>query len=188
MEFADAWKRAQGIESAVTEDEARWLWHLARRAPRCVVEVGAWRGRMAVVLSHAVASAGGHLHTIDPFDGSRGIGGTVFRPEVRQALVGNLERLGADGAWTYHHATSEAVAANWRTTGKPMVTMLWIDGDHSLDGAMADWRSWVPLLAPRAVVALHDSQMPGPAAVRALALGKGWRVAHEVGSLTVLAR
>lgn len=188
MAFDHAWAEARQIESAVTEEEARWLWHLARRAPDCVVEIGAWQGRMAVLLSHAVGPLGGRLHTIDPFDGSRGVGGTVFRPEVRHALVRHLERHGHPGAWTYHHATSAAVAGSWRTTGKPQVTLLWVDGDHSLEGALADWRAWLPLLAPRAVVALHDRQMPGPAAVIELATNRGWRVAHEVGSLAVLAR
>ena len=42
------------------------------------------------------------------------------------------------------------------------VDFLFIDGDHSYDGIRGDWEAWRDLIAPRGVVAFHDSQaVPG---------------------------
>lgn len=36
------------------------------------------------------------------------------------------------------------------------IDLLFIDGDHSHEGALSDWRVYEPLLSPGAVVAMHD--------------------------------
>lgn len=169
----------------MTEPEAEVLWSWACRYPSCVVEIGSWTGRGTVLLSHAVAEYGGRVHTIDPFDDSVGVGGTKFRPEVRRALIRNLSSLARPGAWQYHHARSSDVAARW---GGPPVSMLWVDGDHTVKGTTLDWESWTPLLADDAVVALHDVSFPGPAAVVARATAEGWSVVEAEQTLVVLRR
>ena len=35
---------------------------------------------------------------------------------------------------------------------------MFIDGDHSEEGLLADWRTWSPLVEPGGIVALHDSR------------------------------
>ena len=41
------------------------------------------------------------------------------------------------------------------------IDYLHIDGDHSRDGMLADFRAYAPLLSARAVVTAHDVSMPG---------------------------
>jgi predicted O-methyltransferase YrrM len=36
------------------------------------------------------------------------------------------------------------------------IDLLFIDGDHSLEGALSDWKSYYPLLSEHAIVAMHD--------------------------------
>jgi predicted O-methyltransferase YrrM len=50
--------------------------------------------------------------------------------------------------------------------GRP-VDVLFIDGDHSLDGALADWRMYSPLVRPGGLVLLHDIKCAGEEAVAA---------------------
>jgi predicted O-methyltransferase YrrM len=51
-----------------------------------------------------------------------------------------------------------------RTTGPDAarshdrVDFIFIDGDHSEQGLLADWRAWSPLVEPGGIVALHDSR------------------------------
>ena len=51
-----------------------------------------------------------------------------------------------------------------RTTGSaaahdhPPVDFVFIDGDHSEAGLLADWRAWSPLVEPSGIVALHESR------------------------------
>ena len=40
--------------------------------------------------------------------------------------------------------------------------MVFIDGGHSLDAALADYRNWAPRIAPGGILAIHDV-FPDPA-------------------------
>jgi predicted O-methyltransferase YrrM len=57
--------------------------------------------------------------------------------------------------------SSEVVSPGW----KRPVGLLWIDGDHSLEGTRRDFEAWEPYLQPGGVVAFHDASTP-PAAPR----------------------
>ena len=36
------------------------------------------------------------------------------------------------------------------------IDLLFIDGDHGFEGALADWKTYNPLLSKNAIVAMHD--------------------------------
>ena len=59
-----------------------------------------------------------------------------------------------------HVAYSMEVAKSW---DRP-IRILWIDGDHTLQGAKDDLIAFLPFLVPNGVVAFHDAlnQFPGP--------------------------
>jgi predicted O-methyltransferase YrrM len=50
--------------------------------------------------------------------------------------------------------TTGAAAARDHQT----VDFVFIDGDHSEHGLLADWQAWSPLVEPGGIVALHDSR------------------------------
>ena len=135
MEFSQAWSKAIHAQSAVIESEAEILWLEAKRAPECVVEIGSWHGRMSVLLAHAVHGEG-HLHTVDPFDGSKGLGGTTFHASNRDSLLQNMRNHAPGDGWTAHHRHSGELAGKWNLG---TVSLLWIDGDHSEAGTARDW-------------------------------------------------
>lgn len=172
-DFTHAWAIASQISSAVTEVEAQVLWGHAVRRPSCIVEIGSWHGRMATLLGWAVAAPGGRVTTVDPFDGSRGVGGTVFHTSNEHILRQNLAAHAPLGVVDYVHDRSAALGLRW---SGPPVSLLWVDGDHTPQGVRADLAAWLPHLAPDARIALHDCHLPGPAGVFETATRQGWRV------------
>lgn len=183
--FSQAWLLAKRAQSAVSKEEAQVLWDAALSCPKEVVEVGSWHGRCAVLLAHAVASQGGRVTTIDPFDGTVGVGGTHFDSSNRRILQSNLRRLAPPGVVTHLPVPSVEAAAAWE--GRP-VSLLWIDGDHTLEGVRADVEAWTPHLADYARFAFHDVDMDGPGAVVEELLGAGWESVGSAGCLRVLRR
>ena len=128
-----------------------------------VVEVGTFFGSGAVLLGGARKLRGsGHVHCIDPFDGS---GDRVSVPHyhaIRLAFYGktqqehfdaHVRRAGLDQWITPHAGTAEAIALNWTTP----IDLLFLDGDQSPAGARSAFDAWSPWLKPGGVLALHNS-------------------------------
>jgi hypothetical protein len=88
--------------------------------------------------------------------------GTDLRSEgetTEPALRANLERAGVAADVEVVVATSADAEATW---SRP-VSLLWIDGDHSYEGALLDLDRWERHLLPNAAVAFHDTfTIPGP--------------------------
>jgi cephalosporin hydroxylase len=53
--------------------------------------------------------------------------------------------------WSHDPAVLSQVRANIS-----QINLLFIDGDHSYEGALADWRLYGPLLCKGAIVVMHD--------------------------------
>ena len=82
--------------------------------------------------------------------------GTSLREEgenTEPILRANLERAGVADRVEVVVATSAEAEANWT---RP-VSVLWIDGDHSYEGARDDLERWERHLLPNAAVAFHDT-------------------------------
>jgi hypothetical protein len=74
------------------------------------------------------------------------------QPASYDAFIANLDRAGVRDAVEIHRAFSHDVARTW---SRP-IRLLWIDGDHTYEGALADFRLFRPHLVPGAIVAMHD--------------------------------
>ena len=147
-----------GMKGLITPDEGEALARMAAECPagQAIVEVGAHRGLSSCWLTLGARDGhGAHLTSIDPWP----LYGSGPGPDVPWAEEGALERwmeniAGVDG-WplvTPLRATGEAVAATW---AKPVG--LWFhDADHSYRAVVADFRAWLPYLAPGAWIAVHD--------------------------------
>jgi predicted O-methyltransferase YrrM len=40
----------------------------------------------------------------------------------------------------------------------PRFDFVFVDGDHSWEGIKGDWEGWSKLIAPRGIIAFHDSR------------------------------
>ena len=151
------------VQGSVSEAEAGELMRLASEVPpdACIVEVGSHRGRSTAAL--ALGANGVPVYAIEPHELFEGMYGAKFGPEDRRAFFENMLRVGVVEDVRLVNLSSEVVSPGWQ---RP-VGLLWIDGDHSLEGTRRDFEAWEPYLQPGGVVAFHDALDPagGPAQV-----------------------
>lgn len=154
-------RRAMAVEGMVSDAEILGLIDLAAAVPddACIVEIGSYRGRSTSAL--ALGSNGAPVYAVEPHESFEGMYGGQFGPADRRAFFENLLRVGVVEKVRLVNLSSEVVCQGWT---RP-VGLLWIDGDHTLDGVRRDFESWQRFLRPDAVVAFHDATDPdgGPA-------------------------
>lgn len=135
-----------------------------------VLEVGSYCGKSTVYLGTACKSAGVSLFAVDHhrgseehqpgeeyhdtalFDEQAGLMDSfrVFRRTMREA---DLEDIVVPLV-----ASSAVAARNWSSP----LSMVFIDGGHSLEAAMTDYRCWARHVVPGGLLAIHDI-FPDPA-------------------------
>jgi predicted O-methyltransferase YrrM len=115
-----------------------------------VVEIGVFEGVGTRLLATAVAD-GGQLYGIDPFlTGRIGINWSklIARSEIRKATSRGAVDLISTFSWE----------AAKRLEGT--FDLIFIDGDHSLEGIRQDWADWSDRVQPDGIIALHDTRVP----------------------------
>ena len=94
---------------------------------------------------------GGVYFAIDPYPagGRTGIdfNQRIAKREVKRHSAGRVEWIQATGA----DAPKDPRLADVQ------VDFLFIDGDHRYEGLKSDWEAWRDLVAPGAIVGLHDT-------------------------------
>lgn len=152
---------------------------LAQAPLGACLEVGSYCGKSALYLGSAALAAGGVLFAVDHHRGSEENqpGWEWHDPELWNPEAGALDslpafrdtlrRAGLEESVVPVVGRSAIVARWWRTP----LALLFIDGGHTMEAALADWRGWSPHLMPGGVLAIHDV-FPDPA--------DGGRPPHEI--------
>jgi predicted O-methyltransferase YrrM len=130
-----------------------------------IVELGVYQGRTALIMAWgAKQGPGAHVTAIDPWD----LEGNVYDPPFTDAQSKTwaeyrIRELGYTDRITLVQGFSHDVAVSypepWFSGGK-MVGLLFVDGDHTRDGARRDIEAWAPNLAPGAIIAVDDYGHP----------------------------
>ncbi|MDP1875166.1 class I SAM-dependent methyltransferase [Phenylobacterium sp.] len=134
------------------------------------LEIGAYCGKSAIYIGVACQSVGAVLFSIDHHRGSEenqpgweyhdsdlwdvAEGAMDTLPHLRR----NLRAAGLEETVIPIVGRSAAVAARWGGN----LGFLFIDGGHTMEAALADYRGWTPHLAPGGLLAIHDV-FPDPA-------------------------
>jgi cephalosporin hydroxylase len=113
------------------------------RAPRTFVEVGTEAGGTSFLVAQAIQSI------------ERAIAVDLW---VRnQPRLERYARPGVEFTAITGDSSSEATISKvTRELGSRQIDLLFIDGDHSLAGVLADLRGYRPLVAPHGLIAFHD--------------------------------
>jgi predicted O-methyltransferase YrrM len=137
------------IESHLTFTERTTLYRLAKNK-NSVIEIGSFLGASATAFVPALAESG-VLYAIDTWKNdamSEGIRDTKsdFIKNVG-AHIQNIRMIQG-----YSSQMCEVLS----NTIKSPVDILFIDGDHSFEGALADWENYKQFLATGSIVIFHD--------------------------------
>lgn len=135
-----------------------------------VLEIGGYCGKSALFLGTACKAAGELLFSVDHHRGSEEnqTGWEYFDPEVWDEAAGAVDTLpffrqtirkaGLEESVVAIVGKSIDIARRWRTP----LSMIFIDGGHTMEHALNDYRGWTPHLRPGGILAIHDV-FPDPA-------------------------
>jgi len=147
------------VEGQALFDHAR---SVAHRAPG--LEVGSYCGKSTLWLGEAYRDSGNVLYAVDHhrgseehqpgeeyhdeslFDPQSGLMDS-FREFRRTLRSANLEQTVVPIV-----SPTSVASTNWQTP----LSMVFIDGGHSLEAALTDYRCWSPKIHPGGVLAIHD--------------------------------
>ena len=162
----EAWDAANRIPGFLLENEARLLGTIAACLPRAgtIVEIGSFKGKSTVMLAKVSQHYGlGPIVSIDPHNFN-----SVELQEHRTSpdassfreFTDNLMAAGVSDLVDVRRSLSTDLLPDWSAS----IRFLWIDGDHSYQGAKADLDGFSPYLVSHGVVAFHDAlhDFPGP--------------------------
>ncbi|QIL21422.1 class I SAM-dependent methyltransferase [Thermomonas sp. HDW16] len=115
------------------------------------VEIGSYLGASASFIAAGLAE-GGRVLCIDTWTNNAMSEGQ--RDTMSSFLANtahNREQIIPIRGWS----TSPDVIARVASTADK-IDLLFIDGDHSYEEVLQDWRAYAPMMAPGGVVAMHD--------------------------------
>jgi predicted O-methyltransferase YrrM len=195
---------ARATKGFMPEDEGLALHAAGLDAGRVgpLLEIGSYCGKSAVYLGSAALEVGTVVFTIDHHHGSEEnqAGWEHHDTEVVDPRTGRMDTLpffrrtiedaGLEGAVVAIVGDSPTVGRFWQTP----VGLLFIDGGHADEVAMADYDGWAKFVAPGGVLAIHDVfETPeeggqAPFRVWQRAVAEGFTPLTTTGSLRTLRR
>ena len=193
------------IKGFLAEDEAEALYRYATEASQQgpILEIGSYCGKSTIYLGLACRAAQGTVFALDHHRGSEEHqqGEFFHDPELYDSGSGqmdtfrefrrNIASAGLNEVVVPVVAGSESAARHWQTP----LAMVFIDGGHSLDAALTDYRCWTAHLQRGGILAIHDlfadahAGGQAPYAVYRMARASGlFEDLGQVNSLGVLRR
>lgn len=143
-----------GTCSHVANREPVELSRLAQAAGlRSIVEIGAYLGASASVFAAGLSrtrNAAARIYCVDTWNNDAMSEGQ--RDTMEQFLRNTAayrDRIVPVRGWSTGVVDSIGAQAG-------RIDLLFIDGDHSYEGCLADWNAYAGLLSPNAVIAFHD--------------------------------
>lgn len=163
------------FEGMIAPEDVAFLSELARTAPPgAIVEIGAYRGKSAISLAAGAASRADNppmIYSVEPHAEYVGVYGGRFGPHDRTAYYRNMLDAGCAEQVALINLRSARAALAWEEP----IGLLFIDGDHSLEGVRADAAAWLPHLVVGGIVAFDDAFDPsiGPYPIVAALVADG---------------
>ena len=161
----------EGVRGFLPDHEGQQLYEWASQAAPVgtLLEIGSYCGRSTIWLGQAARAHDAVVFALDHHRGSEEHQrGESHHDEALIDPTGQFDSFGefrrniaaADLEDTVIPivASSEVVGPYWQGG----LGMVFIDGGHSLDAALTDYRTWAPHVLPGGILAIHDV-FPDPA-------------------------
>jgi hypothetical protein len=160
------------VKGFLHPDEGECLYQLAYSAAALgpALEVGSYCGKSTLYLGAGVRDGGGLLYALDHHRGSEE---HQLGEEYHDAELYDVQLQQMDSLPTFRRtlalaqlesvvvpivASSTQAGRYWQTP----VALVFIDGGHSLEAALTDYRTWAPHILSGGYLAIHDI-FPDPA-------------------------
>jgi predicted O-methyltransferase YrrM len=143
-------KTAFSITSHLTPEERYTLFTLAKNRKN-ILEIGSYIGCSAACFGAAIQHSGGRIFCIDTWQND---GMSEGGRDTNQEFKSNTKKFSTLITPVRGYST-EVVDEVRKLT--PWLDLLFIDGDHSYEGAKGDWETYKGFLSPGSVVVCHDS-------------------------------
>jgi len=157
---------ARAAVGFMPDDEGLALHDAGRTAAAVgpLLEVGTYCGKSAVYLGAAARAGGTILYTVDHHRGSeenqagwewhdeRLVDPRTGRMDTLPFFRRTIEDAGLEDVVVAVVGPSTTVAAHWSTP----LGLVFVDGGHAFDVALADYESWSPKVAPGGLLVFHD--------------------------------
>lgn len=154
------------IKGFLADDEAAALYKHAALASALgpVLEIGSYCGKSTIYLGLACQANNRTVYALDHHRGSEEHqqGEFFHDPDLYDNNAGlmdtfrefrnNIRNAGLNDVVVPLVADSESASRDWQTP----LAMVFIDGGHSLDAALTDYRCWTPHLMRGGILAIHD--------------------------------
>lgn len=154
------------VKGFLAEDEAQALYTaaLTSAATAPVLEIGSYCGKSTIYIGTACKRAGGVLYALDHHRGSEEhqLGEEYHDPELYDSSAGlmdsfkefrkNIRAADLEDTVIPLVASSALACRGWRTP----LSMVFIDGGHSMEAAITDYRSWASHIVAGGILAIHD--------------------------------
>jgi len=126
--------------------------------PGDVLEIGSFKGKTTVFTSHAIEALelDKRLHTVDPYTNEAS---EVGCSDENIDSAYETFRRATDGLDNHEHvrAYSHKALSRFEDT---TFSLVFVDGDHTYEGVMADYRNYSPLLADGGIMVFDDYANP----------------------------
>ena len=146
-EFEQRWQLARAVSGARIKQvkaESRILYALlSSTRPASVLEIGsAWGGTLH--LYSGACSATASVTSVD----------TGKHPGAMQRVIAALTAEGRDAVW--YHGGSHDASVIAKVAKRGPFEFIHVDGDHSKEGVLEDWKRYGPMVKPGGLIAFHD--------------------------------
>lgn len=154
------------VKGFLAAEEGETLYKYALQASKLgpCLEIGSYCGKATVYFGSACKKTGAVLYSIDHHRGSeeQQPGEEYFDPDLFDTndklfdsfpeFRRTLNRAQLNETVIPIVTTSQVASRTWVTP----LAMIFIDGGHSIDAALGDYRSWVGHIVPEGILAIHD--------------------------------
>lgn len=135
-----------GVPAWLTPGEQHALYELAQAVPKkgVIVEIGGqWGGSASIFCKGALPNV--TISTVD-----------LFPDDWLQHHRDNLTEAGFEKRSDQLQGDSAEVVLAWAEAKPNKIDLLFIDGDHSINGSRADFENWTPFVKVGGFMAAHD--------------------------------
>lgn len=143
--------------------QSRWefrelLQEVERVCPKAMLEIGTARGGSLLAFTRLCAPDA-HIVSIDLPRGPFGGGYPSWKLPLYKAFAKRGQRLDLVRGDSHSATTFEHVQG---LLGGRKLDFLFIDGDHRYEGVRSDFETYISLMRPGGIIALHDIAAPHP--------------------------